>query len=325
MAEIDINIKEVQKKDGIYKSKLKLLFSGKNVNYSLVNTFRRLSLDCIPTYAFITPSITIEKNTSITNSDNMKLRLSQITIPNIDTNIVYLDDIYWKVDYADPNRPKHPDDKIQIEFYVTTENKTNEIMNVTTNDARVFIDGNQVDKFDPNDPCLIVQLKPKQEFKCRCVGVLGVGKRNNIWAGAANCYYDEKNQNEYLFTIKSQGQTGEYEILYKSCLILKQKLENLESKLKKEYDTPEVRNLKAVIIKIESEDFTLGNMLVDVLQDSDQVTHASLSKKHHLIEVIQIKIITVESNPIAPMFDAINRVKDVMTFCEKIFRKGIDK
>src|SRR5579885_2835589 len=134
MEPIDIKITQLHKQEfkNLQSSQLIIEISGKSVNSALVNTFRRISYDYIPTYAFPTESIYIEKNTSIFNNDYMKLRLSQMTIPNIVNKIYYLEDKYWKnIKYDNPERDKHPNDKKILEFYVNAINNTNEIMNVT--------------------------------------------------------------------------------------------------------------------------------------------------------------------------------------------------
>ena len=63
MDKADIKITQVSKQEfsNLRSSQLILLFSGKTVNTTLVNTIRRLTQDYVPTYAFPVETITIER------------------------------------------------------------------------------------------------------------------------------------------------------------------------------------------------------------------------------------------------------------------------
>ena len=61
-----MNIKEVNNNtDEFDTSKLELEISGSNVNYSLINSLRKMCINQIPTYAFHATTINITKNTSL--------------------------------------------------------------------------------------------------------------------------------------------------------------------------------------------------------------------------------------------------------------------
>src|ERR1700679_658047 len=110
MKNIDINIKQIHKQpfENLQASQLILDISGTTVNCCLVNSLRRLCIDHIPTYSGCEKSIVIDKNTSICyDNDYMRLRLSQITVPNVQIDVSHLEDKYWKdIDFGDPNRIK---------------------------------------------------------------------------------------------------------------------------------------------------------------------------------------------------------------------------
>jgi hypothetical protein len=110
MANKGIKITELSKQEssGLKNSQLVLEISGDSVNFAIVNTIRRLVMDYIPSYSFCNDSIEIAENNSVFNNDEMKLRLSQMTIPNISNKINHLEKKYWKgVDYNDKNIEKH--------------------------------------------------------------------------------------------------------------------------------------------------------------------------------------------------------------------------
>lgn len=337
MQEIDINITQIKKQDHkttkidlnaftaeitgknsskldfapiFQKSKLVLDISGKSVNTTVVNTLRRLSMDYVPTYAFPPESITIEKNTSVFNNDMMRNRLSQLTIPNIANEIYFLEDKFWKgINFANPNRDKHPDDKKVLEFYLNATNNTNDIMNVNTGHAKVYEDGIELkDVFDKNYSDLIIQLRPKEVFSCKCVGILSIGKNNNIWAASGNTYYDDINDNKFEFTVESQRQMKEYEILIKSCKILKEKIKLIKKTVSDKYDKPEITNGSALKIILENEDHTLGNIINECLQTNKNVLYSGMSKPDLLVDNMVIKFTTAKKNPLIPLFESLDYI-----------------
>lgn len=311
---MDINIKQIRKQPfkNLQSSKLILQLTGKTVNHSLVNTLRRICIQNIPTYAACKKSITIDKNTSIFDNDYMKLRLSQMTIPNIKNNIVFLDEKYWNgVDYEDPNRIKHPDDNTMIELYVNAVNNTNENMNVTTNDAKLLINSELVERFDKKYSSLLIQLKPGQEFSCRCVHVLGTGKANDIWTGGNIFYeYDEKDEHDFIMTLESQGQMDEYELLCKACLILKRRNDIIRKKMKRE--VAEGNMLKIIL---DNEDPTMAELINTLLQDHDKVEFSGVNKPNMLIDSMVIVYSTTAKESFQPVYetlDLIDRIADTL-------------
>ena len=104
--DISIIAKKYDKANKFITSKLELEFDGTDMNHIIVNTLRRVSFDDIPIYAFA--YINIEHNNSVFNNDMMKIRLNQLPIYNIDTDMYFLHPTYWEiVDYDNKNRLKH--------------------------------------------------------------------------------------------------------------------------------------------------------------------------------------------------------------------------
>lgn len=316
MEKIDVNITQLHKQEfvNLQASQLILQFSGKSVNSTLVNTFRRLCLDYVPTYAFCNETITIERNTSIFNNDYMKLRLNQLTMPKIMNDIMYLEDKYWyDVDYSNPTREKHPADNKILEFYVTHKNNTKENLNVDTTSMKIFENSVEIERFDKKFPSLIVQLRPGEEFSCRAVAVLGVGKRNNIWSAIATAYYDRQEETNFKFTIESQGQYDEYEILYKACEIIKNKLMYVKKDIINKHDTDEVKSGTKLLLRIQNEDHTIGNIINEYLQSNKNIVYAGLSKPDLLVNEIVIKFESVNKNPLMPLFETLDYLDILFT------------
>ena len=323
MNQIDIKIKEVSKAEfkNLQSSHLTLEISGKTVNHTLINTLRRLAYDYVPTYSFHSDLITIDKNVSIFDNDYMRLRLSEITVPNIKCDVDYLDDKYWRqVDFANPEREKHPNDKKVLELYINVLNDTKEIMNVTTEHAKVFENGVELkNKFDPKFPSLIIQLRPGGTFSCRCVAALGVGKVNHVFCAAGNGYFDdvEGKENTYQLTLESQGQFSEKEIIRKSCVVMKEKLLNTKKLLKEKYDSPLVKDTNAIKIELVNEDHTLGSILNEYLQDHKDVVFSGVSKPNLLIDNMIITLQTTKKNPLVPVMETIDYIIKIFDKIEK--------
>jgi len=311
---VDINITELSKqKNNKYKSsQLVLQLSGKNVNSILVNTLRRGSLLLVPTYGFCRESILIEKNTSIFDNDYMRLRLSQLTIPNLKYDTFNLPNKYWKnINYGDLTREKDPRDKKKIELYINITNNSNELLNVTTDHIKIYEDGVELkDHFKHIAPILIVPLRPSQSFICRCVGVLGIGKVNDTWASCSNCFYEELDEHKYNLTLESQGQLEEYEILRRICKLLIEKIEDLSHIIKEKYSKNTDDN--TLYIKLENEDHTLGNFINDILQDLDNVEFSGISKPDLLVDEVTIKLISTKNNPVDAVLVAFNKAKNIL-------------
>jgi len=314
MNQMDIKITEISKQPfkGLQSSKLILGISGKQVNSSVVNTLRRLTYDYVPTYAFDSSSITIEKNTSIYNNDMMRERLIQLTIPNISTNIKYLDDQYFmNVDFNDPNRPRDPHDKLQIELYINVVNNGSNVMKVTTSHAKLFIGGVEEDitkKFDHDYPILLIELRPGEVFSARCVGILATGRLHSVWNAAANTFYKEINDNAYEMTVESSGQMTEYDILTKACSILKTKMVLLKEYIRERYETPDILNTNNLLLILDEEDHTIGNIVNECLQDHDGVLVSGLSKPNLLINSMHIKFRTIKPNPLVAVYEVIEYI-----------------
>lgn len=312
MEKIDINILQLQKREfgGFSNSLLKLEFSGESVNSSLVNTFRRCAYLYVPTYAFTSKSIYIEENTSIYNNDMLRLNFSQLTYPKLKNKFTIIPERYWKnIDYSDNQRERFKGDTINIDLYINVANKTSDIMNVTSNDFKIFENGNQIkleDKFDVDNPHLLVKLKPGQSLKCKLVPVLGLGLSNCVWSAVGNSYYEDINEHKYILSLESQGQLDEYDILDKSCLILIKKLEDIKLIISEKYNNEELIKKSEIILRLENEDHTIGIFLNEYLQQNKNIKFSGCTKPDLLIREIVIKIMSEKPNCIKYIFETID-------------------
>ncbi len=204
-----IKISQVKKiiRKKLQSSRLILDFSGKGINEAVTNTLIRVAIDHIPTYAFNKNTIKIEKNTSIYMNNHIIGIIENIMIPNIDCNIIKLDNIYWKdiiYTYNKENRLRHEEDTHNIEMNINVTNETNTNLLITTNDMKIYDNNKEINGYDKSYPHHIFELRPKEKFICNAYAVIGIGKRNNKWTSTANSYHNvfKNNTNGNIEKIK---------------------------------------------------------------------------------------------------------------------------
>jgi DNA-directed RNA polymerase subunit L len=324
---IDIAVGNVNKvlRDVLIDSELTFDMIGADVNEVIGNTLRRVCYDDVPTYAFASECIEIEFNNTIYNNDAMKVRLSSLPLYNLSPPLHFLHPKYWQsIDYSDPKREKHPDEQL-IELYVNAHNNTPENMNVQTTEATVFIDGEQVEMYNKNDPILLIDLRPNESFKCRMKAVLGVGERNNIWAacGEAHSFADDNNENKVTYHCETSGQMDEFEVLVKSCKLLQTKLDAIKSVLENKVSQKEIVPAKSINFELVGEDHTIGQLMCNAWQNNPKIYFAGVAKPDHLVRMVRFKVTCEDeqASPLPAMFESIDYLVEVFQHLEKQFTK----
>lgn len=288
---MEITQKSYQKASGYKSSSLVLVIKGSKINCSIVNALRKYALSGVPCYAFVEDLINITRNTTIYDNSRMRTRLSQMVVHNINSDLSYIDDIYWKdVDYSDEKRPRHQSDNkiIMCNIDVKHSGKTNDVELVTSDDIIFTLGEKVLDKpFGDIVSPLIIDLKPGHAFSCTMKAALGVAFRNDIWSASANVFYNmvDNDPHHFSFTINSMGHLGEHDILIKSCIgivaLIKQKVsiihisENGGSNYKLILEIPQY----------------IGNILNRFMQDNDKVKYSGIHKPDRLDKFISISVI----------------------------------
>ncbi len=299
----DINVEQLSfnKKKGHQSSELGLKFTGKDCNFKILSTLRRVCSNNIPTHAFNPANIDIQENTCVAfNNDYMKLRLSQLPLFNIPSKLSFLHNKYWKnINFADQNREKHPEEK-NIKIYINSHNNSNEIKPVTTKDIKVYIDDEQVEMYDPETPILIILLRPNDTFKCMMTASLAIGDMHTIYCACANAWatYDDevKDNGETVFKkgelfLKSRGSQSEYSILDNCCEYLIKKFGDLKIEIDRKVKSKEIDNTSdTLILVLDDEDHTIGEVLNYEVQDL--ALFSAVSKPDHNIKSVTLKIET---------------------------------
>lgn len=287
----DYSIKIVQKEKeqwkGFRSSSLVLDISGKDVSVQLVNALRRLVVREVPCYAFHDSTIKINKNTSVYNNDMIRERVSNIPIFNVPHKIDHLEKKDWyRVDYTDPKRERVNGDVDDIDMYVTVENKTDDIMNVTTEHAQVYHNGNKVDMYKDIEPILIVMLRPGEKFEMVAKSVLGIGVAHGIFNSSWAFYNEEKSS--YRFTVRTFGQIDEYQALSKALRAGMMNLTDIRERIRK----TNIDDGKSVMMIIDDEDHTLGEFINSENQSRKDILASGGGKPDHLIRQYKIKYTT---------------------------------
>lgn len=321
MSKFDIKIKQLLKEEntGLKQSQLKLLFTGKDVNNNITNALRRLTLNDVPAYAFPSELIEITHNTSIYNNDQIRLLLNQVTIPKINVPIAYINDTIAFTDFSNKDREKHKNDTALLEFHIMVENNTDAVINVTSNDMKIYLDGEEIKRFNEKYPHLLINLSPNQGIRCRCVAALSNGKVNSIWSGASNAWH-YNTEDGIVLAIESQSQMDEYELLYKACLAYIFRLTRLKKIFKKRYKNKLVGN--QLIIELDGEDWTTAGTINKIMQNHDKVIFSGVSKPDLLEDKMIIKIESV-GNSLDIFYECIDTAISLFeTMQEQILQLG---
>jgi DNA-directed RNA polymerase subunit L len=318
-SKIDINVKELKyiKAHKFISSKLVLDIDGKDMDFVISNTLRRIAYDDVPTYAFV--HVNIGHNNSKLNNDYMKIRLKQLPIYDISNEFDFVNPKYYQnVDYSAIDLER-PEGEQKIEFILTYHNNSNELINVTTNEGVYLIDGQKTPypNRNPEEPILIIQLHPNETFKCHLKAYIGIGEANNIWSGCviAHHEYEPSDRQKVKFTIESTGQISEYDLLIKCCKVALFKFNCIKSEIIDKINTKEISEGTTIYIQLANEDHTVGNLITHFLQEHNDIIFAGYSKPDQLIKSIFLKIACKNtlSSPINALFDVIDHITNVFS------------
>lgn len=266
---------------------------GKDVNEILVNTIRRLVLSEVSSFAFNPDNITIGKNTSILNNDNIRHRISLLPIQKLKEK-----------DYK----------SINITLALSESNKTSKISTITTDNCIVRV--NNVIRKDmfPSPPVIIVNLKEDQEIELNATASYEKAIVHNMYAAAANSYFDES-ENSYTLFIEGLGQYSCKDIFKMACESYLEKLIKLQVFLK-EHENYEDNFIE---FKIENENHTLGCLFVHELQKLKDIKYAAYKIEHPSINNIEISITTNGSKNIKDVTNQIyKKLQDMFTTMIKL-------
>jgi hypothetical protein len=268
-------------------SKLEFHITGPEINNVVLNTIRRTILTDIPIFAWTDFKFTC--NTSVFHNNFIKNQIRNMPVWGIKNTI----DFYQKessventnkefeIEDLEDNVELNVDKTVnstsleQITMYVEYENKSNDIVSVTT-DMVKFYYGKQIENPYPI-PIQIVKLQPNQKIDFSVVSSIGIEKMSTIYTPVAICvtYPKESEENTYTMKIESRGQISEKRLLEVAFLNIIKKLQYIQDIIEEnEYSEGE--------IQINNEDHTIGNLLSSGLQKHNKVQFAGYNMPHPL-------------------------------------------
>tara|TARA_B110000037_G_C17120346_1_gene505543 strand:- start:3590 stop:4567 length:978 start_codon:yes stop_codon:yes gene_type:complete len=285
---LKISIEKSRDDDSLKQNFKHIRFEGKSINYIIINTLRRIILNHIPTYAFEYKNIDINQNTSVYNNNYMKNRIEMFPIPNIENNLDFenFDELNKYIrnikSYKVEEKDIEEDENI-LTMYVKKDNKTNEILNITTDDCE-FYQGNKKINTIYKNALLVCKLKPKEVLEFSAKSGLGVALNHACYSCVSACCYEMETDHNFLFKIEAISQLNEIDILIRSCDIINYILTNLKNKL---LENKNLDDKKGYII-LENHDHTIGNLISRELQDHKDIKFAAYKIDHLLIRNVSI-------------------------------------
>jgi DNA-directed RNA polymerase subunit L len=305
--DINVSLREYRHHTGILRGQIQLLCSGKDMNDQLLNAIGRIATKRVPTYAFAKELINIERINPETgyhdsvpfNHDMMRNRLENIPVMNIDPEISYLHEKYWQVDYLDKNRERHEKEK-NIEAYIDIKNTDDEVkggyIRVTTNDMKVYVDGKITELYDKEYPLLLIELRPKEAFKCSMTAVLGVGLRNSCWDACSNFYYDQETiEGKTILVLEASSRFDEFTLVERALEYFIIRTEKLKDEIKRLYLLEEEKTKKFEIV-LKNEDHTIAEAINYEIQSHNDILVSSVKKPDLLVNNIVISIVAIDKN-----------------------------
>ncbi len=296
-----VNLKITEHTKELGNSRLDFKISGPNINYIITNTIRRTIFSDIPIYAF--NEFKFDKNTSVFHNNYLKLRLRHMPVWGIEntvdfvdytikTNAPELDDIQEEPtedDNIELNVEKNlnTSNLKQFTMYINTKNKTNEIITVSTADAKFYYDEKQIQS-PYKVPIPIVKLQPGQEIAFSAITKLGTEYEDAMYSAACIAAYKEVKPDEFDFFVESRGQIDEKRIMYVALVNIERKIRNFLKLLnedKASTESTDDKKLQGQII-VNNEDHTLGNLIARGLQLHPKISFAGYNLPHPLAKKV---------------------------------------
>ncbi len=296
-----VNLKVTEHTKELGNSRLDFKMSGPNINYIVANTIRRTIFSDIPIYAF--NEFKFEKNTSVFHNNYLKLRLRHMPVWGIENTVEFID---YNIKPNNNELEEIPeeaaeDDNIELNveknlntsnlkqftMYINAKNKTNDIITVSTADAKFYYDEKQIQS-PYKVPIPIVKLQPGQEIVFSAITKLGTEHEDAMFSAACIAAYKEVKPDEFDFFIESRGQLDEKRIVYVAMINIERRIRYFLKLLqddKTNQDTNSDNKTEGQII-VNNEDHTLGNLISRGLQLHPKVAFAGYNLPHPLAKKV---------------------------------------
>jgi len=296
-----INVHKIDATDmGINEYHITL--SGPRMNNGIfTHTIVRTVVSLVGSYAFSGENIKFEKNTTIFNRDQIRLRISNIPIlykdyeyPNYAERCVQLEKDVNEIDPKELSELEKIELDIKkkqsmvdnIHMYVNAINDTSDIMYVTSNAkyTTFYKDGVTIPDIYPREVSIIA-LQPGQEINFTAVSDFDIPMRNGIYRAAYSAFHREIDENTFRLSVKSYRQIPDEQIVIEACNIIILKLNNLQSKIFLTMSSEEFLELnpdpdyKGELV-VENENHTMAEIFTRRIQDHVYIMNAAFIVRH---------------------------------------------
>ena len=270
-----LQVKQILWDKEMLNSRLEFNMSGKNINYVIANTIKRVATTYVPVYAFT--NIDITENTSVFNNNMLKLRLQNIPVFGISTkeSIFKLSDeviaeeetmitSLINMDDIDLGKEKkfNSTSLNQLTLYLDYTNTSENIISATTKHCKFYVAEKQIESPYPVE-VPIVDLQPGQKIKLSAITTLGIEDTSAIFSPVSIFTYRMNNENDYDVIFESKGQLDEKRILNITFENIDNILDNFITLVPEENDM-------VAMLELQKGNHTIRNMIsVDMMQHND--------------------------------------------------------
>ena len=335
-----ITLKMTEYKKDLGSSFLDFNISGSQINYIITNTIRRVIMSDIPMYAF--DQFKIEKNTAVLHNNYLKLRLRQMPVWSIDNKIDFFDDeIKTNTQHIIHEEENEEEDDVELDadkslnssslgqltMYLNFKNKTNNIVTVTTNDAKFYFDEKQIDS-PYKTPIPIIKLHPGKELTFSAITKLGTETKDSMYSPVCRVKhtYKENDDTNIDFFLESRGQLQEKRILLVALNNIEKKMRNI-LKLFEAHESEDKSKDEELegTFTVKNEDHTMGNLIKRGLQQHSNISFAGYNMPHPQSKTVVFHYKMKKQQKIKNIvMDVVNYYSELFEQIKKLVEKNIN-
>lgn len=320
------------------KGIMRVIFRGEDANSQFINSIGRIMMDRVPTYAFVRDLVKVERinpesgyhDSVAINHDMITQNMSFVPVSNVDPGISYLHEKYWRnVDYLDETR-EIPEESKHIELSLDVRNDTDSMLDVTSNDMIVHIDGAKAELFDKDFPLQFIKLKRGEQIRLSARAVIGIGFAHSCWQAASNFAIDQETEpDSTILMFQSASRFNEYMLMFKALEYFKIRLNITKKQIIDKYLANEEKTEKFIVL-IDGEDWTIGTPLAYELQSHPKAMYASCGMPDNLVDQIKIMVIASEADNITEIIEESferlqSKIDVVKTRFDEIYKETYSK
>jgi DNA-directed RNA polymerase subunit L len=355
---VDVKVKiKINKED---ENEIKVDLIGRSVDYAISNSIRLVIALYIPVFCFHRTKLKVEKKESgysnSYNNDKIETIMENCPIYDIEFDEyimdpeTYLPTEVHKTMYSSFIQETYEDIK-DIEnkslagvlinkdgTYGSSDAENNKIPKVlfslskinndpvltifaTSHDGKLTINGKSSNSYRNKPRIDLFMLRPGESINLTAEAVLGISIINGIYNATTYPVSLEETENHYVIKYATLEQSSPKKIFKKACAILIRKLELLLEFIAGNY-RDKITKDQMVEININGEEHTMGNLLSTTLKKSKDISEASYTMKHQLVNNITIQYKLEEKSKLT---DPIDALLDVMQYLIDLYSAILDQ